>query len=539
VSPRRRTILLCALALLGAAAGAAYAQSSGYPSRWGDVHMDREINATDALAVLNHAVGRPLPYGYYPRPNGDADGNGEVTAADALLILAYSVGQEVPGSRVGTPLTLPEPTLRLVSINGQAVAPGAEVAVADSFYVTADVTVPAGADSLRSTGLYSLRDGGEPMLLASASYQGVAPGAQRRVTLRGRLAAPGQYRVYLAARRYRPGPSDYILGDTARVAVTNADVTPPVVRITSPAAGTVVGGRQAVLMVTYTVSDNGRLYEVGAGSGGSGGGFTSADGMESGSWVRYVGLEQGNNVIRATARDLALNRGADSIVVRYDSLAPPLPATQVEVLAVNGVPLAAGATHSLADSVSVTVRVEAGPQDTLVGLGMLRWEGPTGSPVGWRSVRVLPGMREEFTFRSHFNPPGGAEIEVYAAARNPDRGWYAPRLSVQLTQSDVTPPTATVRSPADGATVAGDTVTMVVEAMDANGLFGYDAYLNGRNVYSTYYVSAPNTLAMYVQRFPSSEAGTGVLVRGANELKMVVRDRAGNETTRTVTVHKP
>jgi len=417
MSPRPRTALLCALALLGGAAGAAYAQSSGYPSRWGDVYMDREINATDALAVLNHAVGRPLPYGYYPRPNGDADGNGQVTAADALLILAYSVGQEVPGSRVGTPLALPEPTLRLVSINGQAVAPGAEVAVADSFYVTADVTVPAGADSLRSTGLYSLRDGGEPVLLASTSYQAVAPGAQRRVTLSGRLAAPGRYRVYLAARRYRPGPSDYFVGDTARVAVTNADVTPPVVRITSPAAGTVVGGRQTLLMVTYTVSDNGRLYEVNVGSDRIGGGLTSVDGMESGSWAGYVGLEQGNNVIRATARDLALNRGADSIVVRYDSLAPALPATRVQVLAVNGVPLAGGATHPVADSVSVTVRVEAGPQDTVVGLEMLRWEGNTGSPVGSRSIRVLPGTREEFTFRSQFNPPGSAEIEVYAAAR--------------------------------------------------------------------------------------------------------------------------
>ena len=86
--PRRLTILLTAACLLLCSAGSLAAEIPGIP---GDLNNDRTVDASDALAALQHSVGlRVLP----PELQGFGDLNGDaaVDASDALLMLQYSVG---------------------------------------------------------------------------------------------------------------------------------------------------------------------------------------------------------------------------------------------------------------------------------------------------------------------------------------------------------------------------------------------------------------------------------------------------------------
>ncbi|HLL46283.1 MAG TPA: dockerin type I domain-containing protein, partial [Longimicrobiaceae bacterium] len=97
-----RLALLCGalLLLFGASVRPAAAQSGAIGIR-GDVTADGNLTASDALAVLSHVVGKPLPAGYTAELDGDADGNGQVTALDALVILARVVGKDVSRYPVG------------------------------------------------------------------------------------------------------------------------------------------------------------------------------------------------------------------------------------------------------------------------------------------------------------------------------------------------------------------------------------------------------------------------------------------------------
>ncbi len=97
-----RLALFCGalLFLFGASARPAAAQSGAIGIR-GDVTADGNLTASDALAVLSHVVGKPLPAGYSAELDGDADGNGQVTALDALVILGRVVGKDVARYPVG------------------------------------------------------------------------------------------------------------------------------------------------------------------------------------------------------------------------------------------------------------------------------------------------------------------------------------------------------------------------------------------------------------------------------------------------------
>ncbi|HEU0078196.1 MAG TPA: dockerin type I domain-containing protein, partial [Longimicrobiaceae bacterium] len=97
-----RLALLCGalLFLFGASVRPAAAQSGAIGIR-GDVTADGNLTASDALAVLSHVVGKPLPAGYSAELDGDADGNGQVTALDALVILGRVVGKDVARYPVG------------------------------------------------------------------------------------------------------------------------------------------------------------------------------------------------------------------------------------------------------------------------------------------------------------------------------------------------------------------------------------------------------------------------------------------------------
>ena len=58
--------------------------------RYGNVDDDKNVNASDALFILQHSVGKTV-INEKRRLYADVDGNGEVSAVDALLVLQYSV----------------------------------------------------------------------------------------------------------------------------------------------------------------------------------------------------------------------------------------------------------------------------------------------------------------------------------------------------------------------------------------------------------------------------------------------------------------
>lgn len=66
--------------------------------RFGDPTGNGAINSQDALAVLSHAVGLPVPG--VDISLGDVDGSGTISTRDALIILSYSVGFDVSAFRV-------------------------------------------------------------------------------------------------------------------------------------------------------------------------------------------------------------------------------------------------------------------------------------------------------------------------------------------------------------------------------------------------------------------------------------------------------
>ncbi|HEU0080023.1 MAG TPA: dockerin type I domain-containing protein, partial [Longimicrobiaceae bacterium] len=97
-----RLALLCSALLVSfALAPRPLAAQSGAIGIRGDVNRDGSVTAVDALAILSHVVGKPLPAFYTVELDGDADGSGEVTAVDALVILGHAVGKDVARYPVG------------------------------------------------------------------------------------------------------------------------------------------------------------------------------------------------------------------------------------------------------------------------------------------------------------------------------------------------------------------------------------------------------------------------------------------------------
>ena len=99
--PSAPTRHLLSLIALPAIALTAFLSAQSSNAIRGDVNNDGQVTTVDALAVMSHVVGKPLPQGYTIRPNGDANGDGQITAADALVILSFVVGKDVSQFPVG------------------------------------------------------------------------------------------------------------------------------------------------------------------------------------------------------------------------------------------------------------------------------------------------------------------------------------------------------------------------------------------------------------------------------------------------------
>jgi len=92
--------------------------------------------------------------------------------------------------------------------------------------------------------------------------------------------------------------------------------------------------------------------------------------------------------------------------------------------------------------------------------------------------------------------------------------------------TDTTPPTVTITSPANGATIAGSSVTISVTATDDVAVAGITLRIDGSVVATT------NTASL------TYSWNTGQILNGSHTISAVAKDAAGNWTRTTISVKK-
>jgi hypothetical protein len=92
-------------------------------------------------------------------------------------------------------------------------------------------------------------------------------------------------------------------------------------------------------------------------------------------------------------------------------------------------------------------------------------------------------------------------------------------ITVNISNTDTTPPTVSMTAPANGATLSG-TANLACTASDNVGVASVQFQIDGANV-GTADTSAPYTFALNTASYPN----------GSHTLKAIARDAAGNQTT--------
>jgi len=282
-----------------------------------------------------------------------------------------------------------------------------------------------------------------------------------------------------------------------------------IVTITSPAAGSTVSG---TITVSASVSPLGVLV---------GGVQFKLDGAKLGSedtsapyavsW-NTTGVGNGSHSLTAVARDaLGLTYSSSPVTVTVSNAPPPdttPPAVGITSPA-NGATVSG--TISVSASASDNVGV-AGVQFKLDGANLGAEDKSSPYGVSWNTTAVANG--------SH---------SLTAAARDA-AGNRTTSAAVTVTVSnapppDTTPPTVSITSPGNGATVSG-TISVTASASDNVGVAGVQFKLDGANL------GAEDTSSPYGVSW-----NTTTVANGSHSLTATARDAAGNRTTSaTVTV---
>lgn len=85
----KRAVSLAVAAMI---AGSAFTAAAAADYLYGDINADGFVNSLDALAAINHSIGK-VTYTDEALKRADVNADGEVNANDALLILNYSIGK--------------------------------------------------------------------------------------------------------------------------------------------------------------------------------------------------------------------------------------------------------------------------------------------------------------------------------------------------------------------------------------------------------------------------------------------------------------
>src|SRR5439155_1380576 len=246
---------------------------------------------------------------------------------------------------------------------------------------------------------------------------------------------------------------------SASVMVAN-DATPPTVTVTSPVPDAGVSGT-----ITFTVNapdDVGvagvqlRLDGVNVGAEAP----AAPAGAYEFTWNSSTVLN-GSHVLAAIARDAAGNQrtASVSVIVANDTTPPTVTVT-------NPVPNA-GVSGTITFTVNAT-------DDVGVAGVQLRLDGVN---VGAEAPAV-PAGAYEFTWNSSTVLNGPHVLTAFA--RQPSANQRTASVSV-IVANDTTPPTVTLTSPADAATIT-ETVTLEASALDDVGVVGVQFTLDGVNL---------------------------------------------------------
>jgi PKD repeat protein len=283
------------------------------------------------------------------------------------------------------------------------------------------------------------------------------------------------------------------------------DTTPPTVSITSPANGATVSG---TITVTASASDN-----VGvAGVQFLLDGVARADDTAAPFSTPFntTTVANGPHTLSAIARDAAGNRRTSATVTITVSNGPPPDTTPPSVSITSP---ANGAT------VSGTINVTASASDNV---------GVAGVQFLLDGAVAADDTATPFSVAFDTTAVANGTHRLSAVARDA-AGNRTTSATVTITVSngpppDTTPPTVSISSPANGATVSG-TINVTASASDNVGVAGVQFLLDGA-------VAADDTATPFSVAFD-----TTAVANGTHRLSAIARDAAGNRaTSATVTI---
>jgi chitodextrinase len=318
----------------------------------------------------------------------------------------------------------------------------------------------------------------------------------------------------------------------AQTVLTNASVT------ATRASGSYVG---SITVVTFTGADQVVDGATGAASAATGAPSVSLTTTRAGAWVWGVG----NDWDKATARTVGPNQTkvdeflasvGDTMWVQRQTSPTPVGGTPVTL---NDTAPTVDRWNMAAVEVLPAVADSQPPSaPTNLAAGTVT---PTQVPLSWTASTDDQGVAGYRVFRgaSQVGEPSGTSftdtnvvanttytytVKAFDSAGNISEA--SEPLTVTTPQGDTTPPSVSMSSPEEGATVSGSGVSLAATASDASGIAGVQFLLDGISL------GAEDTSSPYGLTWDSTTVGNG-----SHTLAARARDGSGNvATSKSVTV---
>ena len=213
------------------------------------------------------------------------------------------------------------------------------------------------------------------------------------------------------------------------------------------------------------------------------------------------------------------------------------PDSWIRLVSINGQAVQEGVTAAVADSFRVTLAMAVADTANSPSVPAMRRPHPD-SPdsfifLGMMRDSVAPGTTALVTFTAYGAPGGTYAVWPTAdVVRSLHARAVGAAVTVQVSQSDVTPPTLSITAPVHGTTVTTQDLDIAFEASDARGIWylGYSvAFVCA--IRTNLGVAGPHTTATYAVN--RKVCG---LREGENRITIWVRDTAMNLSSRTVVV---
>ena len=308
--------------------------------------------------------------------------------------------------------------------------------------------------------------------------------------------------VYFASAGLAGGPPTTFGINFGHPTSSPPDPTPPAVSITAPTNGATVSG---TISVSASASDNVGVVGVQFQLDGANLGAEDAVSPYTVSWNTTTSAN-GTHSLTAIARDAAGNRTTSAAVSVTVSNAP-VPDTTPPAVSISSPANGATVSGNISISANASDNVGVvGVQFQLDGANLGAEDTTSPYSTSWNTSTATNGAH---TLRAIARDAAGNKATA----------------SVSVTVSnDTAPPTTSITSPANGASVSG-TITVSASASDNVGVVGVQFQLDGANL------GAEDTASPFSTTWNSTKASNGTHTLGA-----IARDAAGNKATASVSV---